>query len=134
MQTKTDKIKPKSFPYTFYLMDEKQEKAYDEVLFSSYKGAVYWNDCGRDFIVDPNQPKENFEPENMHKLVYTSLKPLKIHEGGEKQLTVKTMCEAVAKVGFNPGEHHFLENVQIQLREIDGAEAITIIFYAGPEQ
>merc|ERR1712189_170414 len=27
MQTKTDKIKPKTFPYTFYLMDEKQEKA-----------------------------------------------------------------------------------------------------------
>ena len=32
MQSKTDKIKPKSFPYTFYLMDEKQEKAYDESL------------------------------------------------------------------------------------------------------
>merc|ERR1711872_1028520 len=88
MQTKTDKIKPKTFPYTFYLMDEKQEKAYDEEIFSNYKGAVYWNDCGRDFIVDPNQPKENFEPENM----------------------------------------------QIQMREIDGEEAVTIVFYAGPEQ
>merc|ERR1719336_3057525 len=65
MQTKTDKVKPKSFPYTFYLMDDKQEKAYDEVIFSNYRGPVYWNDCGRDFIVDPNQPKENFEPENM---------------------------------------------------------------------
>jgi len=134
MQTKTDKIKPKTFPYTFYLMDEKQEKAYDEEIFSNYKGAVYWNDCGRDFIVDPNQPKENFEPENMHKLVYTSLKPIKIHPGGEKALKVKEMCEAVAKVGFNPGEHHFLENIQIQMREIDGEEAVTIVFYAGPEQ
>merc|ERR1719318_605835 len=37
MQTKTDAIKPKEFPYTFYLMDEKQEKAYDEPIFSSYK-------------------------------------------------------------------------------------------------
>merc|ERR1719147_564009 len=26
MQTKTDAIKPKDFPYTFYLMDEKQER------------------------------------------------------------------------------------------------------------
>ena len=119
-------------------MDEKQEKSYDESLFSSYKGAVYWNDCGGDFIVDQNQPKENFEPENMHKLIYTSLKPLLIHAGGEgdevKPLTPRLLCEAVAKVGFNPGDHHFLENIQIQMREIDGKEAITIVFYAGPEQ
>ena len=99
MQSKTDKIKPKSFPYTFYLMDEKQEKAYDEAIFTSYKGPVFWNDCGRDFIVDPNQPKENFQPENMSKLVYSSLKPIKIHKGGEKSLTVRSLCEAVAKVG-----------------------------------
>ena len=41
------------------------------------KGPVYWNDCGRDFIIDPDQPKDNFKPENMHKLKYTSLAPLK---------------------------------------------------------
>merc|ERR1719369_2723988 len=70
---KTDEVKPKDFPYTFYLMDEKQEKAYDEPIFSSFKGPIYWNDCGRDFIVDPNQPKENFQPENMANLVYSSL-------------------------------------------------------------
>ena len=134
MQTKTDKIKPKSFPYTFYIMDDKQEKAYDEAIFSNYRGSVFWNDCGRDFIVDPNQPKENFEPENMHKLVYTSLKPLKIYAGGEKALTARSLCEGVAKVGFNPGEHHFLENIQVQMREIDGEEVVTIVFYAGPEQ
>ena len=134
MQTKTDKIKPKSFPYTFYIMDDKQEKAYDEAIFSNYRGPVFWNDCGRDFIVDPNQPKENFEPENMHKLVYTSLKPLKIYAGGEKALTARSLCEGVAKVGFNPGEHHFLENIQVQMREIDGEEVVTIVFYAGPEQ
>ena len=131
MQTKTDKIKPKSFPYTFYIMDDKQEKAYDEAIFSNYRGSVFWNDCGRDFIVDPNQPKENFEPENMHKLVYTSLKPLKIYAGGEKALTARSLCEGVAKVGFNPGEHHFLENIQVQMREIDGEEVVTIVFYAG---
>ena len=78
--------------------------------------------------------QENFQPENMSKLVYSSLKPIKIHEGGEKPLTVRSLCEAVAKVGFNPGDHHFLENVQLQLREIEGTEAITIVFYAGPEQ
>ena len=32
----------------------------------------------RDFIVDPNQPKENFQPENMANLVYSSLTPLKV--------------------------------------------------------
>ena len=115
MQTKTDATKPKEFPYTFYLMDEKQEKAYDEPIFSSYKGPIYWNDCGRDFIVDPNQPKENFQPENMANLIYTSLSPLKIYEGGDKPLTPKLLCEGVAKVGFVPGEHCFLENIQIQV-------------------
>merc|ERR1719429_382405 len=134
MQEKTDALKPKDFPYTFYLMDEAQEKAFDDPIFATYRGPIYWNDCGRDFIVDPNQPKENFNPENMHKLVYTSLKPLKIHAGGEKQLTVKTLCEAVGKVGFNPGEHCFPENIQVQMREVDGEEVVTIIFYAGPEQ
>ena len=42
-----------------------------------FVGDVYWNECGRDFIVDPNQPKENFKPENMANLVYRSLKPLR---------------------------------------------------------
>jgi len=134
MQTKTDAIKPKDFPYTFYLMDEKQEKAYEEPIFSNYRGPVYWNDCGRDFIVDPTQPKENFQPENMAKLIYSSMTPLKIYEGGEKPLTAKLMCEGVARVGFIPGEHCFLENIQIQLREVNGEEAMTVVFYAGPEQ
>merc|ERR1719435_517378 len=132
MQTKTDAIKPKEFPYTFYLMDEKQEKAFEEPIFNSYKGPVYWNDCGRDFIVDPHQPAENFKPENMDKLIYSSLKPLLIWPGDqEKTLTPKLMCEAVAKVKFVPGEHCFLENIQIQMREIDGQEALAIVFYAG---
>ena len=117
MQRKADKIKPKSFPYTFYLMDEKQEKAYEDSLFTSYKGPVFWNDCGRDFIVDPNQPKENFQPENMSKLVYSSLKPIKIHDGGEKPLTVRSLCEAVAKVGFDPGRYHIMESIRVELRE-----------------
>ena len=98
MQTKTDAIKPKDFPYTFYLMDEKQVKSFEEPVFASYKGPVYWNDCGRDFIVDPNQPKENFQPENMANLIYSSMTPLKIYVGGEKLLTPKLLCEGVAKV------------------------------------
>jgi len=138
MQTKTDTVKPKNFPYTFYLMDEKQEKAYDEPLFKTYKGPIYWNDCGRDFIVDPTQPKENFEPENMSKLVYSSLAPLRVWSGGEKEgekvLNTRLLCEAVARVGFSPGEHCFLENIQVQLREINEQEVMTIVFYAGPEQ
>merc|ERR1712176_1732773 len=135
MQTKTDEIKPKDFPYTFYLMDEKQEKAFDDPIFSSYKGPVYWNDCGRDFIVDPKQPPENFQPENMHKLVYTSLKPLLVWAGDTEKakLTPRALSEGVARVKFLPGEHCFLENIQIQMREVDGKEAVTIVFYAGPE-
>merc|ERR1719206_700000 len=54
MQEKTDALKPKDFPYTFYLMDAAQEKAFDDPIFATYRGPVYWNDCGRDFIVDPN--------------------------------------------------------------------------------
>jgi len=133
MQTKTDALKPKDFPYTFYLMDEAQEKAFDDPIFATYRGPVYWNDCGRDFIVDPSQPKENFQPENMANLVYHSLTPLKISMGGEKALTPRTLCEGVAKVKFIPGEHCFLENIQIQLREIEGKEVMTVVFYAGPE-
>merc|ERR1719206_466082 len=124
MQEKTDALKPKDFPYTFYLMDAAQEKAFDDPIFATYRGPVYWNDCGRDFIVDPNQPKENFQPENMANLVYSSLTPLKVFSGGEKPLTPRTLCEGVAKVKFIPGEHCFLENIQIQLREIKGEECM----------
>ena len=47
MQEKTDTLKPKDFPYTFYLMDAAQEKAFDDPIFATYRGPVYWNDCGR---------------------------------------------------------------------------------------
>ena len=100
MQEKTDALKPKDFPYTFYLMDAAQEKAFDDPIFATYRGPVYWNDCGRwfhsnecskfvplmtirDFIMDPNQPKENFQPENMANLVYSSLTPLKVEKNGK---------------------------------------------------
>merc|ERR1712088_1189316 len=109
------------------------EEAHGDPIFATYRGPVYWNDCGRDFIVDPNQPKENFQPENMANLVYSSLTPLKVFSGGEKPLTPRALCEGVAKVKFIPGEHCFLENIQIQLREIQGEEVMTIVFYAGPE-
>ena len=100
MQEKTDALKPKDFPYTFYLMDAAQEKAFDDPIFATYRGPIYWNDCGRynniriitkkvtfttrDFIVDPNQPKENFQPENMANLVYSSLTPLKVESECKK--------------------------------------------------
>ena len=47
MQEKTDTLKPKDFPYTFYLMDAAQEKAFDDPIFATYRGPVFWNDCGR---------------------------------------------------------------------------------------
>merc|ERR1719370_1514089 len=114
MQEKTDALKPKDFPYTFYLMDAAQEKAFDDPIFATYRGPVYWNECGRDFIVDPNQPKENFKPENMANMIYYSLKPLRIVEGGEKSATIKDVCEGIAKLKFDAGDCTYLENIDIQ--------------------
>merc|ERR1712058_57767 len=130
---KMEKIKPKSFPYAFYLLDDKD---YDLQIFKDiHKGAVFWTDFRRDNILEPNQPDEYFEYENRHKLVYTRLKPLKIRSEGEKAMTVKEMCEAVAeaitKVEYSPGNHHFLEDIKIQMRNIDGEEVVTILFCCG---
>ena len=63
---------------------------------SNYTGPVYWNDSSRDFIIDPTQPKENFQPENMHKLVYSSLAPRLVYHGDkEKPLTARNLCQGV---------------------------------------
>ena len=110
MQEKTDALKPKDFPYTFYLMDAGQEKAFDDPIFATYRGPIYWNDCGRydhiritiisvtfttrDFIVDPNQPKENFQPENMANLVYSSLTPLKVETEYKKRPNIIVLVKA----------------------------------------
>ena len=115
MQEKTDALKPKDFPYTFYLMDAGQEKAFDDPIFATYRGPIYWNDCGRydhiritiisvtfttrDFIVDPNQPKENFQPENMANLVYSSLTPLKVETEYKKRPNIIVLVKA--HVSFN---------------------------------
>merc|ERR1719495_2327856 len=124
---KSQQLLPEGFPFTAYLPDD--ESVLDKQIFKNYTGAVYWNDCGRDFIIDPNQPKENFQPENMAKLVYHSLKPALIYPEGEKPITVKSLCEGVAKLKFVPGDHHILENIDIQLREIDNKDVMTVIFY-----
>lgn len=129
ISTRSKELLPTGFPYTAYY--DSDEDILDQAIFKTYKGAVYWNDCGRDFIIDPEQPKENFMPENMHKLKYTSLAPIKIHAGGDKGLTLRGLCEAVAALNYNPGEHVFLENIDIQLREIEDKEAMTIVFYTG---
>eukprot|EP00088_Acartia_fossae_P063740 TRINITY_DN7798_c0_g1_i2.p1 TRINITY_DN7798_c0_g1~~TRINITY_DN7798_c0_g1_i2.p1 ORF type:complete len:203 (+),score=77.78 TRINITY_DN7798_c0_g1_i2:67-675(+) len=120
---------PKKFPFTVHMSED--ESVLDKQVFKDYTGDVYWNECGRDFIVDPDQPKENFKPENMANLVYRSLKPFRILEGGMKPLTVKSLCEGVADLGFETGGCNFLENVDVQLREIDGKEVMTIVFFCG---
>jgi hypothetical protein len=43
----------------------------------------------------------------------------RIHAGGEKGLTVGGLCEAVAGLKFNPGEHVYLENIDIQVMRGD---------------
>ena len=64
-------------------------------------------------------------------------------------LEKKEYSTKMVQVKFIPGEHCFLENIQIQLREIkvffkktfrgdfthllQGEEVMTIVFYAGPE-
>jgi len=121
------KLLPKDFPFTAHMCED--ETILEKQLFKDYTGDVYWNECGRDFIIDPNQPKENFKPENMANLVYRSLKPLRIYEGGEKALTVKGMCEGIAKLNFKTGGCSWIENVDVQLREIDGKEVMTIVFF-----
>jgi len=132
LQRKTNEIKPDKFPYSFILMDE---ESFDKPVFSNYTGPVYWNDSSRDFIIDPTQPKENFQPENMHKLVYSSLAPRLVYQGDkEKPLTARNLCQGVANLNFKPGDHNVLENIDIQLREIDGKEAMTVVFYAGEEE
>ena len=94
-----------------------------------YQGPVYWNDFRREFIIDEDQPRENFEEGN--KVTFTSLKPIKIYEEGEKRITVRSLCEAIASLGYDPGNHTFLEGIKVELRDIDGVEAITIIFVCG---
>lgn len=94
-------------------------------------GPVYWNDFNREFIIDEDQPIENIEYKNMHKVIYKSLKPIKIYDEGEKKITVRSLCEAVASLGYDPGNHTLLEGVRVELRDYDGEEAITIIFECG---
>jgi len=134
---RTKKALPKGFPYSAYMPFEGEEDCSEEVLgkeiFTNYTGPVYWNDCGRDFIVDPNQDKKNFKPENMANLVYHSLKPIMIHPGGEKKLTVGKLCEGIAKLKFNAGDNSILENIDVQLREIDNKDVMTIVFFAGSD-
>jgi len=129
ISARSKQVLPKDFPFTAYVPED--ETIMDKQVFASYTGPVYWNDCGRDFIVDPNQPKENFQPENMANLVYHSLKPLRVHEGGEKPMTVRSFVEGVTALKFIPGDHHFLENIEIQMREIDDKEVMTVVFYTG---
>lgn len=126
IQSRTEKMMPEDFPYTFYLIDEDD---YEEELLRGYRGPVYWNDFGREFIIDEDQPIENYQEGN--KVTFTSLKPIKIFDEGEKKVTVRSLCEAVASVRYDPGNHTFLEGIKVELREIDGVEAITIIFECG---
>ena len=113
-------ILPKDFPYDVGRVDEKAYK--EKPIFSFYKGPVYWNDHLREvgvlnFNVNISYP----DPE----------KPVRIHEGGDKPLTVQELCEAIARIGFNPGNHCFLEEFDLTMRKINGDEVITIVFTCG---
>ena len=124
----TEKIAPESFPYIFYIMCEGH---YNMEVFKFYRGPVYWNIITREFMMDDDQPVENYEPENEDKLIFNGLKPIKIYEGGEEPFTVRKLVEEVAKLDYNPGDHRFLENIFIDLRQLDGEPAMTIMFFCG---
>ena len=116
------KILPKDFPYvTSGRVDEKAYK--EKPIFSYYKGPVYWNDQRREVGVLINMMNISYpDPE----------KPVRIHEGGDKPLTVQGLCEAVARVSFKHvflEKPVFLEQFDLTMRKINGEEAITIVFY-----
>ena len=56
-------------------------------------------------------------PESLLKITF----PIKtitfrIFEGGEKAMTVRSMCEGIAKLNFKTGGCNFLENVDVQVK------------------
>jgi len=124
------KLAPESFPYTFFVTC-KAEAHFELEVFSHYRGPVYWNTLTREFMMDDDQPVENYDPGNEDKLIFNGLKPIMIYEGGEKPFTVKKLVEEVAKLDYNPGDHRFLENIFVQLRQLDGEPAMTIMFFCG---
>ena len=120
---KTRRMEPDGFPFSFKIIDD---KAYEEVLLSGYDGPVYWNTFNREHMVDWESSRGG------NGIVYEKpLKPIKMKDAGADPLTVKSLCEAVAKLDYYPGDHRFLESVEVELRKIDGVEAITIIFGCG---
>ena len=124
----TEKLAPDSFPYNFYIMCE---TLYNMKVFSHYRGPVYWNIITREFMMDDDQPIENYEPGNEDKLIFNGLKPIRIYEGGKEPFTARKLVEEVAKLDYNPGDHRFLEHIHVELRELDGEPAMTIMFMCG---
>ena len=124
------KLAPESFPYTFFVT-AKAEAYFELEVFAHYRGPVYWNTLTREFMMDDDQPVENYDPENEDKLIFNGLKPIMIYEGGEEPFTVRKLVEEVAKLDYNPGDHRFLENIFIDLRQLDGEPAMTIMFFCG---
>ena len=116
---------PKNFPFLIRLV----ENVYDRAFFKKYDGPIYWNHSEREFLIDWDQPEKNFEPGQ--RLFYSMLKPIKIREAGGKPLTARSLCEAVSKLDYSPGDFRFLERIGVELRKIDGVHAITIIFHCG---
>ena len=122
---KTRRMQPDGFPFSIKIVDD---KAYEEVLLPGYDGPVYWNTHTREHIIDWEKIGI---AEHRGNVFETPLKPIKMKDAGQEPLTVKTLCEAIAKLDYWPGDHRFLERVVVELREIDGVEAITIIFSCG---
>ena len=44
---------------------------------------------------------------------------LRVYEGGDRPMTVRSFVEGVAALKFNPGDHTFLEKIYLELRKIE---------------
>jgi hypothetical protein len=66
-----------------------------------------------DFFTHPGFTRSRIRHTALHDLNVPYIH--RIHAGGEKGLTVGGLCEAVAGLKFNPGEHVYLENIDIQV-------------------
>ena len=55
----------------------------------------------------------------------------KVHDGGDKPLTVQDVCEAICGHGriiYGPQDHNYPVAAHVVMSEIDGVQAITISF------
>jgi len=114
---RTEKALPEDFPFDAYVPEDIMD-IMDKQVFTTYTGPVYWSkQC---MVWDSKIDKL--------KIIKVCLR---VYEGGDRPMTVRSFVEGVAALKFNPGEHTFLEKIYLELRKIEGKEVITVVFHCG---